>query len=80
MDERGLVDARPLVEYPPKVRDDRLVDVPAMRVNLHGGSAWTKRQSRDKMPRKRSGRLRTFSSVTFQSLIFVFGGSFVHVK
>ena len=74
--ERGLVHARPLVQYPPKVRHYRFVDVPAVRVDLQCGTTSAIRD----VTGAASAALRTFSSVTFQSLIFVLGGSFVHVK
>lgn len=60
----------PRIEGLPKVSNDGLVNMPPVRVNLLNNQQ-TLQLNKSKEP--------TFNSVTFQSLIFVFGGSFDHV-
>jgi hypothetical protein len=63
-----LVRHRPIIEGLPEVGDDGFVDMPTKGIDLVYIS----------MSIAGKTRRPTFSSVTFQSLIFVFGGSFDH--
>ena len=64
----GLVGDRPVVDEVPKVRDDGLVDVSPVWVDLAESACGQDVASG-----------RTLSSVTFQSFILGFGGSLDHV-
>jgi len=74
LDQRGLVHLYPRIQHLPEMRNDGFINVASVRINL----CEKKQVHKKKFEGVIEEWMRTLSSVTFQSLIFVFGGSFDH--
>jgi hypothetical protein len=81
LDQRRLVHLYPRVQHLPEMRNDGFIDVAFVWVDLcecHVEGLCKRNVKSDLKKELVKKWIHTLSSVTFQSLIFVFGGSFDH--